>query len=105
MCAPLKAATVKTATALGVLSTKFDKVGLMQRTEQRDSFRYRVGKARHGQFMDVLGPTTGYDEFSWLIDLSEEDGLANINNGSEFKRYFDVPPSEAETLPYSDAPA
>ena len=36
------------------------------------------------------GTTTGYDEFSWLIDLSEEDGLANINIGSEFKRYFEL---------------
>lgn len=59
----LTAPTVKTATALGVLSTKYDKVGLMQRTEQRDAFRYRVGRARHGQFMDVLGPTNSYDEW------------------------------------------
>ncbi len=59
----LTAPTVKTATALGLLSTKFDKTGLVQRTEQRDAFRYRVGRARHGQFMDVLGPTNSYDEW------------------------------------------
>jgi hypothetical protein len=69
----LSAATVKTATALGVLSTKYDKVGLMQRTEQRDSFRYRVGKARHGQFMDVLGPTTGYDEWGEMGACTKTD--------------------------------
>lgn len=69
----LSAATVKTATALGVLSTKYDKVGLMQRTEQRDSFRYRVGKARHGQFMDVLGPTTGYDEWREMGACTKTD--------------------------------
>src|SRR5262249_2057322 len=45
----LAAPTVKTATVLGLLSTRFDKVGLAQRTEQRDAFRYRVGRARHGQ--------------------------------------------------------
>jgi hypothetical protein len=59
----IAAPTVKTATALGLLSTKYDKVGLVQRTEQRDAFRYRVGKSRHGQFMDVLGPTNTYDEW------------------------------------------
>ena len=59
----MTAPTVKTATALGLLSTKFDKTGLMQRTEQCDAFRYRVGRARHGQFMDVLGPTNSYDEW------------------------------------------
>lgn len=69
----LTAPTVKTATALGVLSTKFDKVGLMARTEQRDSFRYRVGKARHGQFMDVIGPTTGYDEWGEMGACTKTD--------------------------------
>jgi hypothetical protein len=69
----LTAATVKTATALGVLSTKYDKVGLMHRTEQRDSFRYRVGKARHGQFMDVIGPTTGYDEWGEMGACTKVD--------------------------------
>lgn len=69
----LTAPTVKTATALGVLSTKYDKVGLMQRTEQRDSFRYRVGKARHGQFMDVIGPTTGYDEWGEMGACTKTD--------------------------------
>lgn len=59
----ITAPTVKTATALGLLSTKFDKTGLVARTEQRDAFRYRVGRARHGQFMDVLGPTNSYDEW------------------------------------------
>ncbi|MEZ4293772.1 MAG: hypothetical protein R3B70_02265 [Polyangiaceae bacterium] len=69
----LTAATVKTATAFGVLSTRYDKIGLMARTEQRDSFRYRVGKARHGQFMDVLGPTTGYDEWREMGACTKTD--------------------------------
>ena len=67
------APTVKTATALGLLSTRFDKVGLGQRTEQRDAFRYRVGKARHGQFMDVLGPTSSYDEWREMGACTKTD--------------------------------
>lgn len=107
----LTAPTVKTATALGVLSTRFDRVGLVQRTEQRDAFRYRVGKARHGQFMDVLGPTTGYDEWremgactrtdvEILFMIADDDGdvaaddprvmraQANIDAGAVGKRLW-----------------
>ncbi len=69
----IAAPTVKTATALGVLATKFDKLGLAQRTEQRDAFRYRVGKARHGQFMDVLGPTNSYDEWREMGACTKTD--------------------------------
>jgi hypothetical protein len=69
----LSAPTVKTATALGLLATRFDKVGLGQRTEQRDAFRYRVGKARHGQFMDVLGPTNSYDEWREMGACTKTD--------------------------------
>ncbi|MBK8256071.1 MAG: hypothetical protein IPK82_25810 [Polyangiaceae bacterium] len=69
----ISAPTVKTATALGVLSTRYDKIGLVTRTEQRDSFRYRVGKARHGQFMDVLGPTIGYDEWREMGACTKAD--------------------------------
>ncbi len=69
----LAAPTVKTATALGLLSTKFDKIGLGQRTEQRNAFRYRVGKARHGQFMDVIGPTNSYDEWREMGACTKTD--------------------------------
>jgi len=69
----IAAPTVKTATVLGLLITKFDKVGLAQRTEQRDAFRYRVGRARHGQFMDVLGPTVAYDEWREMGACTKTD--------------------------------
>lgn len=69
----LAAPTVKTATVLGLLSTRYDKIGLTQRTEQRDAFRYRVGRARHGQFMDVLGPTNSYDEWREMGACTKTD--------------------------------
>ncbi len=59
----LSAATVKTATALGALSLRLDKIGVTKRTEQRDAFRYRVGRARHGQLADVIDPSVEYDEW------------------------------------------
>jgi hypothetical protein len=52
---------VKTATVLGVLSMRFDRIGAMLRAEKRDNFRYRVGRARHGQLYDVLDPAVDYD--------------------------------------------
>lgn len=57
----LAAATVKTATALGALSLRLDKIAVIKRAEQRDAFRYRVGRARHGQLSDVLDPSVDYD--------------------------------------------
>ncbi len=53
--------TVKTATVLGVLGLKYDRIGATQRAEKRDAFRYRVGRNRHGQLADVLDPTAEYD--------------------------------------------
>lgn len=57
----LSAPTVKTATALGALSLRLDRIGVTRRTEKRDAFRYRVGRARHGQLLDVLDPSVEYD--------------------------------------------
>jgi hypothetical protein len=57
----LTAPTVKTATVLGALALHFDKIGVTSRREQRDAFRYRVGRSRHGQLADVLEPATDYD--------------------------------------------
>jgi hypothetical protein len=62
----LQAATVKTAVALGALSLRIDKVGVMKRAEQRDAFRHRVGRARHGQLIDVLDPSVEYDAWREL---------------------------------------
>ncbi|MBL9024106.1 MAG: hypothetical protein JNL21_18070 [Myxococcales bacterium] len=59
----LAAATVKTATALGALSLRLDKIGVTRRAEKRDAFRYRVGRARHGQLSDVLEPSVDYDHW------------------------------------------
>jgi hypothetical protein len=52
---------VKTATVLGALSLRLDKIGVTRRAEKRDAFRYRVGRARHGQLSDVLEPSVDYD--------------------------------------------
>ncbi len=57
----LAAPTVKTACAVGILSMRFDKIGALTRSEQRDAFRYRVGRARHGQLQDALDPSVEYD--------------------------------------------
>mgnify|MGYP000849042553 CR=1 FL=1 len=59
----LQAPTVKTATALGALALRLDKIGVTRRAETRDAFRYRVGRARHGQLSDVLDPSVDYDEW------------------------------------------
>lgn len=57
----LAAPTVKTATALGILAMRFEKIGAALRAEKRDAFKYRVGRARHGQLADVLDPSVDYD--------------------------------------------
>ncbi len=57
----LNAVTVKTATAVGALSMRLDRIGVTRRAEERDAFRYRVGRARHGQLSDVLEPSVEYD--------------------------------------------
>lgn len=59
--ANITAPTVKTACALGVLSMRFDRVAAGLRSEKRDVFRFRVGRARHGQLADVLDPSVDYD--------------------------------------------
>lgn len=59
----LGAPTVKTAVALGALSLRLDRIGVTRRTEKRDAFRYRVGRARHGQLADVLDPAVEYDHW------------------------------------------
>jgi hypothetical protein len=53
--------TVKTSCVLGVLGLRFDHIGAVQRAEKRDTFRFRVGRNRHGQLSDVLDPTVEYD--------------------------------------------
>jgi hypothetical protein len=45
------------------LALRLDKIGVTKRTEQRDAFRYRVGRARHGQLADVIDPSVEYDEW------------------------------------------
>jgi hypothetical protein len=69
----LAAPTVKTATALGVLAMKLDKVAAVRRTEERDAFRYRVGRARHGQLADVLDPAVDYDTWREMGACSKPD--------------------------------
>lgn len=59
----LTAATVKTSAALGALAMRIEKIGVTRRQEQRDAFRYRVGRARHGQLTDILDPRVDYDEW------------------------------------------
>ncbi|MFO0553222.1 MAG: hypothetical protein U0271_32850 [Polyangiaceae bacterium] len=57
------APTVKTATTLGALSLRLDRIGVTRRREHRDAFRYRVGRVRHGQLADVIEPSVEYDEW------------------------------------------
>ncbi len=81
----LQTPTVKTSVALGVLGLKHDRIGAVARAEMRDAFRYRVGRARHGQLADVLDPTVEYDDWreigactkpdvEILYMLAEDDG-------------------------------
>ncbi len=62
----LTAPTVKTSTVLGALAIHFEKIGVTSRREQRDAFRYRVGRARHGQLTDILDPSVDYDTWREL---------------------------------------
>jgi hypothetical protein len=57
----LQAPSVKTSCAVGILSMRYDRIGAQTRVEQRDAFRYRVGRPRHGQLQDVLDPAAEYD--------------------------------------------
>lgn len=81
----LQTPTVKTSVVLGVLGLKHDRIGAVARAEMRDTFRYRVGRARHGQLADVLDPTVEYDawremgasskpDVEVLFMLAEDDG-------------------------------
>ncbi len=81
----LQTPTVKTSVALGVLGLRYDRIGAVARAEMRDAFRYRVGRARHGQLADVLDPTVEYDtwretgacskaDVEILFMLAEDDG-------------------------------
>lgn len=67
----LTAPTVKTATANGALAIKLDKIHVVSRGEQRDAFRYRVGRPRHGQLADVLDPGTDYDEWREAMSITK----------------------------------
>ena len=69
----LAAPTVKLACALGVLGMRFDKIGSTPRVEKRDAFRHRVGRGRHGQFMDVIDPTVDYDEWREMGACTKPD--------------------------------
>lgn len=57
----LAAPTVKTATVLGVLTMKAERVIAIPRQDERTSFRFRVGRARHGQLSTALDPSSEYD--------------------------------------------
>jgi hypothetical protein len=81
----LQTPTVKTSVVLGVLGLKHDRIGAVARAEMRDTFRYRVGRARHGQLADVLDPTVEYDawremgacpkpDVEVLFMLADDDG-------------------------------
>jgi hypothetical protein len=65
--------TVKTSTALGVLGMKYDRIGAVLRAENRDAFRFRVGRNRHGQLPDVLDPTVEYDAWREVGACSKPD--------------------------------
>ncbi|MEJ7734668.1 MAG: hypothetical protein WKG00_36420 [Polyangiaceae bacterium] len=60
------APTAKTTTALGALLMRVEKVGAVPRSEERDAFRHRVGRARHGQLSAVLEPGVDYDAWREL---------------------------------------
>jgi hypothetical protein len=64
---------VKTACALGVLATKFDRVGAGLRSEKRDAFKFRVGRNRHGQLADALDPSVDYDTWREMGACTKPD--------------------------------
>jgi hypothetical protein len=69
----MAAPTVKTSTALGALAMKLDRIGARRRAEDRDAFRYRVGRGRHGQLLDALDPTVDYDAWREMGACSKPD--------------------------------
>lgn len=69
----LGAPTAKTVTALGALLMRVEKVGTVARAEERDAFRHKVGRARHGQLSAVLEPGVEYDAWRELGACSKPD--------------------------------
>ncbi|EYF08022.1 hypothetical protein [Chondromyces apiculatus] len=67
------APTAKTSTAFGTLALRLDRIAAMLRVEKRENFRYRVGRARHGQLYDVLDPQSDYDEWRDLGACTKPD--------------------------------
>jgi hypothetical protein len=84
----LAAGTPKTSVALGQLAARFEKLLVVPRHEARDAFRFRVGKARHGELAAVLDPSVDYDTWREMgactrpdvevlfVSASDEDALA-----------------------------
>jgi hypothetical protein len=69
----LGAPTAKSATALGALLMRLERVGAVPRSEERDAFRHKVGRARHGQLSAVLEPGVDYDAWRELGACSRPD--------------------------------
>nr|AYM54079.1 hypothetical protein [Byssovorax cruenta] len=67
------APTAKTATVLGVLGMKYERIGAVRRADTREAFRYRVGRNRYGQLVDALDPAAEYDKWREVGACSKPD--------------------------------
>lgn len=72
----LGAPTVKMAAALGAIALRMDRIGAVTRAEKRGPFRYRVGRARHGQLSEALTPSSEYD--AWFEAGASNKPVAEI---------------------------
>jgi hypothetical protein len=57
----LLAPTVKLATALGILALRYQPMAPAAVSDERSTFKYRVGRARQGKLHAVLDSSAGYD--------------------------------------------
>ncbi|MBW2527204.1 MAG: hypothetical protein JRI23_23685 [Deltaproteobacteria bacterium] len=57
----LAAPTVKLATALGILTLRYQQMGPTAVSDDRATFRWVVGRARRGALLSVLDSSVGYD--------------------------------------------
>jgi len=69
----LSAPTVKIATALGILTLRQQHMGPTQVSDDRSSFKFRVGRAKRGVMFTVLDGSTGYDAWRELGACTRPD--------------------------------
>jgi hypothetical protein len=69
----LNAPTVKIATALGILTLRYQPVGPSEVSDERTTFNFRVGRAKRGKLLTVLDQGSGFDVWRELGACTRPD--------------------------------